>query len=88
MKIGIIGTTGNAGRALCAEAANRGHQVTAMVREPDTVAALLGPDVCVLAKDAFDLVGDDLGGFDVGPARLVPSTPPKAGSPIWRRNVP
>ena len=31
MRIGIIGATGNAGRVLCAEAVNRGHQVTAMV---------------------------------------------------------
>jgi putative NADH-flavin reductase len=65
MKIGIIGGTGNAGRALCAEAVNRGHQVTAIVRDPGGAAALLGPDVAVLAKDAFDLVGDDLKGFDV-----------------------
>jgi putative NADH-flavin reductase len=65
MRIEIIGGTGSAGRALCAEAVNRGHQVTAIVRKPDTAAALLGPDVAVLVKDAFDLVGDDLRGFDV-----------------------
>ncbi|HET9895877.1 MAG TPA: NAD(P)H-binding protein [Streptosporangiaceae bacterium] len=65
MRIGIIGRTGNAGRALCAEAVNRGHQVTAIVRNPDTAAALLGPGVAALAKDAFDLAGDDLRGFDV-----------------------
>ena len=59
MRIGIIGATGNAGRALYAEAVNRGHPVTAMVREQDTATALPGPDVAVLAKDAFDLVGDD-----------------------------
>jgi uncharacterized protein YbjT (DUF2867 family) len=32
MRIAIIGGTGNAGRALCAQAVSRGHQVTAMVR--------------------------------------------------------
>jgi hypothetical protein len=36
-----------------------------MVREPDRARTLLGPDVAVLAKDAFDLVSDDLRGFDV-----------------------
>ena len=35
-----------------------------MVRESDTARALLGPDVAVLAKDAFDLERDDLSGFD------------------------
>jgi uncharacterized protein len=65
VKIGIIGATGNAGRALYAEAVKRGHEVTAMVREPDGARTLLGPDVAVLAKDAFDLVSDDLRGFDV-----------------------
>lgn len=65
MKIGIIGATGNAGRALYAEAVKRGHEVTAMVREPDRARTLLGPHVAVLAKDAFDLVSDDLRGFDV-----------------------
>lgn len=65
MKIGIIGATGNAGRALYAKSVKRGHEVTAMVREPDRARMLLGPDVAVLAKDAFDLVSDDLMGFDV-----------------------
>jgi putative NADH-flavin reductase len=72
MRIGIIGGAANAGRALCAEAVRRGHQVTAIVREPDTATALLGPEVAVLAKDAFDLTDDDLRGFDVistAPAR-------------------
>lgn len=65
MKIGIIGATGNAGRALYAEAVKRGHEVTAMVRDPDAARTLLGPDVAVLAKDAFNLTRDDLSRFDV-----------------------
>jgi uncharacterized protein len=65
MKIGIIGATGKAGRALCAEAITRAHEVTAIVRNPDRAARLLGPDVPVLTRDAFDLTGDDLSGFDV-----------------------
>lgn len=65
MKIRIIGATGNAGQALDTEALRRGHEVTAIVREPERARTLLGPDVAVLAKDAFDLVSDDLRGFDV-----------------------
>lgn len=71
MKIGIIGATGNAGRALYAEAVKRGHEVTAMVRKPDRARTLLGPHVAVLAKDAFDLVSDDLRGFEI----MTPPSP-------------
>jgi putative NADH-flavin reductase len=56
MKIGIIGAIGNAGRAIYAEAISRGHDVTALVRDPDRARELLGPKVVVVAKDAFDLV--------------------------------
>lgn len=65
MNIGIIGATGNAGRALCSEAKRRGHDVTAIVRNPDRAAQLLGAGFAVLARDAFDLTGADLRGFDV-----------------------
>jgi putative NADH-flavin reductase len=65
VKIGIIGATGKAGRPLCAEAITRGPEVTAIVRNSDRAGRLLGPDVPVLTRDAFDLTGDDLSGFDV-----------------------
>ena len=65
MKIEIIGATGNAGRALYAEATKRGHEATALVRDPDDARKVLGPGVTVLAKDAFDLTHDDLSPFDV-----------------------
>jgi uncharacterized protein len=64
LKIGIIGATGNAGRALHAEARNRGHNVTGIVRQQGGVQELLGADATVLVKDAFDLVYDDLREFD------------------------
>ncbi len=35
MKVGIVGATGNGGRALYMEAVKREHEVTAMAREPD-----------------------------------------------------
>jgi uncharacterized protein len=65
MKIGIIGATGNAGRAIYAEAVKRRHEVTAIVRNPQKARELLGVDVVVLHKDAFDLVRDDLTRFEV-----------------------
>jgi len=65
MKIGIIGATGNAGRALYAEATKRGHEVTGIVRDPDRTGSILGPNAPMLVKDAFDLTADELRAFDV-----------------------
>ncbi|GAB3210873.1 NAD(P)-dependent oxidoreductase [Marinactinospora thermotolerans] len=65
MRIGIIGATGNAGRALVAEAVKRGHETTAIVRDAAKAGTTLGTDVPVLERDAFDLTGADLGAFDV-----------------------
>ncbi|MGH8995128.1 MAG: NAD(P)H-binding protein [Acidimicrobiales bacterium] len=65
MKIGVIGASGNAGRAISAEAIRRGHDVTALVIDPDRAQELLGPKVVVVAKDAFDLVAGDLRNFAV-----------------------
>ncbi|HEY5224032.1 MAG TPA: NAD(P)H-binding protein, partial [Microbacteriaceae bacterium] len=65
MKIGIIGATGNAGRALYAEATKRGHEATGIVRDPDRTGSILGTDATMLVKDAFDLTSEDLTSFDV-----------------------
>ena len=65
MKIGIIGATGNAGRAVYAEAVRRGHQVTALIRDAERAVSILGPSVPTLVKDAFMLDADDLRRFDV-----------------------
>lgn len=62
MKIGIIGATGKAGSLITKEAVNRGHEVTAIVRNASKVD---NKDVKVLEKDVFDLVSSDLEGFDV-----------------------
>lgn len=61
MKIGIIGATGNAGRCFVrgGEEVARGHGDGT---GPARARALFGPDVTVLAKDAFALVSDDLRG--------------------------
>lgn len=39
MKIALIGATGYVGASLLEEALNRGHQVTALVRHPQKLAA-------------------------------------------------
>ena len=62
MKIGIIGATGKAGSLIVKEASERGHEVTAIVRN---AAKLSGEQVAVLEKDVFDLKAEDLQQFDV-----------------------
>lgn len=62
MKIGIIGATGKAGSLIVKEASDRGHEVTAIVRN---AAKLSGEKVAVLEKDVFDLQAEDLQSFDV-----------------------
>ncbi|MGA4670082.1 NAD(P)-dependent oxidoreductase [Propionibacteriaceae bacterium Y1923] len=65
MKIGIIGASGKAGRDIFAEAVRRGHETTALVRDANRAAEVLGSDAAVLERDAFDLTQADLAGFDV-----------------------
>ena len=62
MKIGVIGATGKAGSLIVKEASERGHEVTAIVRNP---AKLAGEKVAVLEKDVFELKAEDLEVFDV-----------------------
>lgn len=60
MKIAVIAANGKAGRLIVEEAANRGMDVTAIVRgENRTVAPT------AIVKDLFDLTREDLEGFDV-----------------------
>jgi putative NADH-flavin reductase len=53
MKIAVIGGTGMVGSRIVAEAAARGHQVTAVSRRGD---ASESPNVTALKADASDLV--------------------------------
>lgn len=62
MKIGIIGATGKEGSLILKEAVDRGHEVTAIVRNP---AKLQNQNATVLEKDIFDLKAADIKGFDV-----------------------
>ncbi|OBZ16424.1 NAD(P)-dependent oxidoreductase [Bacillus sp. FJAT-26390] len=62
MKIGIIGANGKVGSLIMKEALNRGHEVTAIVRN---AAKMTEKDVNVLEKDIFDLTSSDLKAFDI-----------------------
>ena len=60
VKIAVVAANGKAGRLIAEEAANRGMDVTAIVRSENKTVA---PNVIV--KDLFDLTSEDLSGFDV-----------------------
>ncbi|MNJ43631.1 hypothetical protein D3C77_386460 [compost metagenome] len=62
MKIGIIGASGKAGNLIALEAAARGHEVTAIVRN---AAKLNEPQINTLEKDIFAIASEDLAQFDV-----------------------
>lgn len=55
MKVALIGASGFIGSRLLAELTARGHAVTAIVRNPEKVAAL--PDVTAVKGDVFDEAG-------------------------------
>jgi putative NADH-flavin reductase len=53
-KIVVFGAGGRAGRRVVAEAAGRGHEVTAVVRDPGKYGDLAGEGVRVVAGDVTD----------------------------------
>lgn len=55
MKIALVGATGNAGAPILHELVRRGHDVTAIVRHPDKVAAQ--PKVTAQKGDVLDPAG-------------------------------
>ncbi|TDM13427.1 NAD(P)-dependent oxidoreductase [Macrococcus bovicus] len=61
MKIGIVGASGKAGRLILREALDRGHEVTAIVRDHSKVTA----EVPLIEKDIHDLTREDIQHFDV-----------------------
>ncbi|SER63146.1 hypothetical protein SAMN04487944_10774 [Gracilibacillus ureilyticus] len=62
MKVGIIGASGKAGSLILKEAVNRGHEVTAIVRD----ASKLGEkNISVVEKNILDLTSNDVKEFDV-----------------------
>lgn len=63
MNIAIIGATGKAGSVILKEAADRGHKVTAIVRN---ASKLEDKSLNTLEKDVFALTKfEDLKAFDV-----------------------
>lgn len=55
MKVALIGASGNAGTRILGELVARGHDVTAIARNPEKIAA--GPRVTVKKGDVFDRDG-------------------------------
>jgi putative NADH-flavin reductase len=62
MNIGIIGANGKTGNLIMEEALNRGHAVTALVRNASKIT---NPIVRVIEKDVFTLTASDLKDLDV-----------------------
>ncbi|TBL70506.1 NAD(P)-dependent oxidoreductase [Paenibacillus thalictri] len=62
MKIAVIGANGKAGSSILKEAADRGHEVTAIVRN---ASKLQSTGTAVIEKDVFSLTASDLAPFDV-----------------------
>ncbi|MCM3182065.1 putative NADH-flavin reductase [Priestia megaterium] len=60
MKIGVIGATGKAGQLIMEEAKQRGHEVTAIVRN----ASKLKNQTNVMEKDIFAITSTDIEQFD------------------------
>ncbi|MDR2905181.1 MAG: NAD(P)-dependent oxidoreductase [Helicobacteraceae bacterium] len=63
MKIAVIGANGKAGSLIVKEAVNRGHNVTAIVRDENKAAGLKADKV--LVKDLFKLTYDDVKEYEV-----------------------
>jgi uncharacterized protein len=55
MKVALVGASGQAGSRLLAELTHRGHQVTAIARNPEKIAA--GPGVTAKKGDVYDKEG-------------------------------
>ena len=61
MKIAVIGATGKAGSLIAREAKQRGHEVTAIIRNKSKLPQGLYP---MLERDILELTADDVRGFD------------------------
>jgi uncharacterized protein len=62
MKIGIIGASGKVGQLILKEALERGHEVTAIVRDASKVQ---NNQITVVEKNIFDLTTQDIEKLDV-----------------------
>lgn len=62
MKVAVIAATGRAGSLIAKEAKDRGHKVTAIVRNAEKLA---DKELKVVEKDLFTLTSEDLKKYDV-----------------------
>jgi len=83
MKLALIGATGMVGSRLLAEALNRGHQVTAIVRDPGKLSARSG--LRVVKGEATDAAG--LAPQLKGHEAVVCAYNGERGSPTYRESV-
>jgi len=81
LKIALVGATGMIGSRVAAEAASRGHEVTAFVRNPDRAAAGSHANVKFVKGDLFDqatmasaVAGHDVIASAFAPAQDAPDT--------------
>ncbi|MFD7993736.1 NAD(P)-dependent oxidoreductase [Streptomyces mexicanus] len=85
-KIIVFGAGGRAGRAAVGEAVQRGHHVTAVVRDPDRYRDLEGAGVRLLAGDVTDAdaVADLANGHD---AAIMAAYDPGAPADVFFRTA-
>lgn len=76
MRISIFGATGNVGSRVVAEAVDRGHDITAVVRDPDR-AHDLPAGINVRVGNAADV--DDIARLGAGQDAVISATRPAAG---------
>ncbi len=67
MKVAVLGASGRAGSEITAELARRGHEVTAIARKPEAIAA--APGVTAVAGDATN--PDALAGLITGADAVI-----------------
>lgn len=81
MKIALIGATGFVGSALLAEALERGHQVTAVVRHPAKLPQRAGLTGAAADVNDVDALAEALAGHDVVISAFNPGWTPGTVSP-------
>lgn len=62
MKIGVVGVIGKVGSFIVKEVLNCGYDVMVIVCN---VSKVEEKDVCIMEKDIFDIMVNDIEGFDV-----------------------
>jgi putative NADH-flavin reductase len=87
MRLAIIGATGRTGRHLVNRALDEGHEVTAIVRDPNALASRRNDHLRVVAADAMEpaSIAPGIAGSDAVVTAI--SGPGRAASTIWSDSV-